>query len=689
MADKKYKANIELTDGTVIESNEIIVPQGPKGDTGPQGPQGPIGPKGDSGATGPTGPQGQQGVQGMKGDTGATGPKGDEGIGFHVLSEPTYDVNTLIAGHYYVNTTKNVIAITGVGGAITMNLIPGDVFERVGANGGSKHGNICGPTGPQGVQGAQGPIGQTGPQGPTGPQGTTGAKGDPGAAGSKGDKGVGFHAYTALTDIRNLIVGDYYINTTTSILMLSVGNGTASAQISPGQVFEVTNDGIVSYNIVGNIRGPQGAQGPTGPTGPTGPQGIQGAQGPTGPTGPTGATGPRGYQGDRGASTAVIIGHDYNRCDIVVNEGDDVGLILNELFIDGASQGFIPSKIIFQEGVYEFHETIASGGTICIEGSGLYEDSNIFAPYSTGTLLKGLDILCINSVSISNCTVLVGSSSIITLESGVDGEHIYMSNMEIRLDAQSTKYILEPYNNPAIWHINTVNITMSGFETDTVYVQISKGTLIADSLQISMTTNNIFIDADTMYLSNSSLHNTSLFVYYNAYISNVNAVDITLDKGISIARVSNSYIEYIIDNSTSTADVYIDESCNGISMRETKKNKILYNRSMNKTFNLSTSSNKTLSSCLGSMCIGYGSYRVFGNSGALLKTPTTNNIISIEFTIARNISTVPIDVYYVYNLTNGTRVIGIATYEQFMNNMNNIFAFSADKNEATFVALKV
>ena len=58
MADKTYKLEFTLSDGTKINAGTFTAPQGTKGDTGPQGPQGDTGPRGPQGATGEQGPQG-------------------------------------------------------------------------------------------------------------------------------------------------------------------------------------------------------------------------------------------------------------------------------------------------------------------------------------------------------------------------------------------------------------------------------------------------------------------------------------------------------------------------------------------------------------------------------------------------------------------------------------------------------
>ncbi len=55
-----------------------------------------------------------------------------------------------------------------------------------------------------------------------------------------------------------------------------------------------------TWQLTGNIKGPQGAQGPIGLTGPAGATGATGSQGPIGLTGPAGATGATGTQGPIG-----------------------------------------------------------------------------------------------------------------------------------------------------------------------------------------------------------------------------------------------------------------------------------------------------------------------------------------------------------------------------------------------------
>lgn len=118
-----------------------------------------------------------------------------------------------------------------------------------------------GPTGPTGATGAQGPKGDTGAQGTQGPQGTPGAKWLSGASAPAAGLGV---------------VGDWYLNTTTS------------------DAYEKTGGSAWTLRV--NIKGAPGA------TGSQGPQGATGSQGPQGVKGDTGATGTQGPQGNPGTA---------------------------------------------------------------------------------------------------------------------------------------------------------------------------------------------------------------------------------------------------------------------------------------------------------------------------------------------------------------------------------------------------
>ena len=175
-------------------------------------------------------------------------------------------------GDYYIDTANNRLfgpknAITGwPAGAV----------------------NLVGQTGPAGAQGSQG---ATGLQGAPGPQGIPGLKGDTGIQGSAGTAGIDGKTIlsgTTAPDPSSGAVGDFYLNTATSLLY---GPKTISGW--PGN----------GTSLVGS-RGEQGVQGIQGLSGA---QGIQGAQGPVGPQGPAatdGAVGPAGSQGPQGAQGA-------------------------------------------------------------------------------------------------------------------------------------------------------------------------------------------------------------------------------------------------------------------------------------------------------------------------------------------------------------------------------------------------
>ena len=93
-----------------------------------------------------------------------------------------------------------------------------------------------------------------------GPQGPQGVKGDTGTRGSTWTNGT-----SAPTSTSGYLTNDKYLNT------------------SNGDVYNYTGS---TWQLVGNIRGPQGIQGPQGNVGPVGPQGIQGPIGPQGEPGP-------------------------------------------------------------------------------------------------------------------------------------------------------------------------------------------------------------------------------------------------------------------------------------------------------------------------------------------------------------------------------------------------------------------
>ena len=223
------------TKWALLASQGAAGPQGPRGLNGAAGPAGTQGPTGANGATGPAGPQGPAGSDGA---TGATGPQGPIGL-------------TGPAG------PQGPAGSTGPTGAI----------------------GTAGPQGPAGNDGAVGPTGPRGPigsTGPAGPQGATGPQGPIGLTGPAGSNGTsGLDGKTVLNGNSNPtsqgVDGDFYINTSTSMLFGPKANGSWPTGIS--------------------LVGPQGPAGQTGQTGPAGPAGIQG------PIGPQGAAGSNGVAG--------------------------------------------------------------------------------------------------------------------------------------------------------------------------------------------------------------------------------------------------------------------------------------------------------------------------------------------------------------------------------------------------------
>jgi hypothetical protein len=134
-----------------------------------------------------------------------------------------------------------------------------------GATGATGSAGATGPIGATGTAGTTGPHGSTGATGLHGATGSTGATGAAGSVGATGASGAGISVKGTVPDVVNLpgsaTVGDIYIVTN------SGGDGYSW-------------DGLTWDNI-GQIRGPQGATGPAGATG----------AGATGQTGATGATG--------------------------------------------------------------------------------------------------------------------------------------------------------------------------------------------------------------------------------------------------------------------------------------------------------------------------------------------------------------------------------------------------------------
>lgn len=100
--------------------------------------------------------------------------------------------------------------------------------------------------------------------GPPGPQGLPGKKGETGETGNTGERGSKWMSGTAITgidpngiefpnsDIENALVGDFFINTSTSDIYECVKSGNSS---------------VAKWAYIGNIKGKKGDRGDVGPQG--------------------------------------------------------------------------------------------------------------------------------------------------------------------------------------------------------------------------------------------------------------------------------------------------------------------------------------------------------------------------------------------------------------------------------------
>ncbi len=145
----------------------------------------------------------------------------------------------------------------------------------------------------------------------TGPQGLTGATGLQGPAGAAGVAGAnGLNALTKTT------VEPAGANCATGGVKLEFGpdangNGILDAgEIVPALTKYVCNGAVGPQGPIGlpGIQGPAGVAGPQGPAGTAGPQGPAGAAGPQGPAGVAGPQGPAGPAGPSGASGFLTAG---------------------------------------------------------------------------------------------------------------------------------------------------------------------------------------------------------------------------------------------------------------------------------------------------------------------------------------------------------------------------------------------
>ena len=190
MADKTYRLNVTLTDGTQQSAGTFTVPQG---DTGPQGP------KGETGAQGPQGergPQGEQGVTGPQGDAGPRGPAGPAGAAGNNL-KTCINIERVTPAEMQDHVNRSNQQNNNFTWVVTpiADLKVGDVVFNYGTEDGSTMSSVAilvvanivnqndsqlifqsevgsglfvQLEGTQGETGPQGPRGYTGPQGPQG-----------------------------------------------------------------------------------------------------------------------------------------------------------------------------------------------------------------------------------------------------------------------------------------------------------------------------------------------------------------------------------------------------------------------------------------------------------------------------------------------------------------------------------------
>lgn len=245
MANKKYKLQFDLDNGTKLDAGVLEIPQGDKGDTGATpvvsatatidnatGTPSVEVVKGGT-ATNPSfafsfkNMKGEQGEQGLKGDKGETGAKGDKGDPFTIAK--TYaSVAAMNAGY----------ATDGVAVGSFVLIDTGNVEDEDNAKlyvkGASAYTYLTDLSGAQGIKGEQGTKGDTGAEGTTftpsvssdgviswtnnggktnpasvSIKGVKGDKGDKGATGERGNTIFSGSGYPS-NDLG--MVGDFYID---------------------------------------------------------------------------------------------------------------------------------------------------------------------------------------------------------------------------------------------------------------------------------------------------------------------------------------------------------------------------------------------------------------------------------------------------------------------------------------------
>ena len=321
---------------------------GVQGSRGAAGAQGNRGVQGDTGAQGNRGVQGARGAIGERGSEWYTGTAitgtatgGTVFTGSAIASALVGDMylNTStgyvyrcttagaasVARWAYVGSIRGAAGTQGARGAVGAQGLRGAQGARgvvgptgptgpTGAPGEPGSQGDRGAQGPRGVQGARGAVGPTGPTGPTGAPGEPGSQGDRGAQGARGAQGVMGQAGspgTDGTDGGRWYTGTAITGTSTTGVVFS-GSGIASAVVgdmylntSTSYVYRCTTAGSASSARWAYVMSIRGATGPTGPQGPRGVQGARGAQGARGTQGVQGVQGPRGIQGARGVQGAI------------------------------------------------------------------------------------------------------------------------------------------------------------------------------------------------------------------------------------------------------------------------------------------------------------------------------------------------------------------------------------------------
>lgn len=290
MANKKYKLQFDLDNGTKLDAGVLEIPQGDKGDKGDQGL------KGDTGATpvisatatvnaevgtpsvevikGGTNEapslsfdfknlKGEQGEQGLKGDKGETGAKGDKGDPFTIAK--TYaSVAAMNAGYATDGVAQGSFVLIDTGN------VEDEDNAKLYVKGASAYTYLTDLSGAQGIKGEQGTKGDTGAEGTTFTPSVSsdgviswtndGGKANPssvsikGVKGDQGDKGAtgerGNTVFSGSGDPSNDLgmVGDFYIDRN-------------NAEIKMYKKTEAGWDGECS------LKGDQGAKGDTGAQG--------------------------------------------------------------------------------------------------------------------------------------------------------------------------------------------------------------------------------------------------------------------------------------------------------------------------------------------------------------------------------------------------------------------------------------